>query len=500
MKEKATFLKTFPWQTLPGLRLFSNRSFSIRTKILSSFLLMIFLMGTVNAYIIILSLQYKQEYDTLLQNITTANSVSGYVKPTIDGLMWDIVAGKRDFNEGAQYRALDYFEQAIRAMERNTNSDMSRIKLDVILRTTSTLRGQIDKIGEQIREKKSFAENEAVLEDLYSVTDLINANAQEYVLFEINQTQIKYLETQANFTRWAIFSLATMSVMIILAIISTWLISESIYTPIKKLQNITRTIADQDLEALINPDNKDEITQLGRSFNAMVGKIRELLDYKLKEQENLKKYELKMLQVQINPHFLYNTLDSIIWMARDNQNAKVIEMVSALSSFFRVTLSRGKDWINIEEEIEHVRSYLSIQKMRYQDILDFEIDVDDAIMGGTILNLTLQPLVENAIYHGIKNKRSGGTVWVRGGLKTPELILFEVEDDGIGFTPERLAEVRAALADDTSPVEVNESGFGINNVNKRIKLYYGEQYGLSIESEHLKGTRISLLIPLIRNS
>jgi len=137
-------------------------------------------------------------------------------------------------------------------------------------------------------------------------------------------------------------------------------------------------------------------------------------------------------------------------MARANQNAEVIEMVSALSSFFRVTLSKGKDWIRIQEEVEHVRSYLFIQKMRYQDILDFSIDVDEAILGGTILNLTLQPLVENALYHGIKNKRSGGTIWVRGNLKSPDLISFEVEDDGIGFTPERLAQVRAALADDTS--------------------------------------------------
>ncbi len=500
MKEKTTFIKTPP--LLFGFRLwpFSNTSFSIRTKILASFFVMILLMGAVNASIIILSLQYKSQYDILLQNITTANSINGSVKPTIDGLMWKIVAGNRDFNEGAQYRALDDFEEVIRGMARTTDSDRSRLELDIILRTTNTLRTRIDKIGTQIKEKKSVAENEAALEEIYSVTELINSDIQEYVLYEINQTQKKYLETQANFTRWAIFSILAMSVTIVLAIISTWLISESIYAPIKKLQNITKTIADKDLEALINPDNKDEIAQLGRSFNAMVGRIRELLDYKLKEQDNLKKYELKMLQVQINPHFLYNTLDSIIWMARDNQNAQVIEMVSALSNFFRVTLSKGKDWIKIQEEIEHVRSYLSIQKMRYQDILDFYIEVDEAILTGTILNLTLQPLVENAIYHGIKNKRNGGTIWVRGSLKSADLISFEVEDDGIGFSADRLAEVRASLADDKSPVEVNENGFGINNVNKRIKLYYGEQYGLSIESEHLKGTRISLLIPLVRNA
>src|SRR5436190_13437495 len=351
MKASAPFFQTL-FKFWPGRpQVFSRESFSIRTKMLLSFSLMILVMGAVNASIILLSLQYKYQYDTLWENITTANSINGSIKPTIDGLMWDIVAGKRDFNEGAQYRFLDYFEKIIGEMERTADSDMSRLKLDDILRTTSTLRADIDKLGRQITEKKSFAENEVVLEDIYAVTELININIQEYVLFEINQTQQKYLETQANFTNWAIFSILAMVVMIILALISSWLISESIYTPIKKLQNITRTITDQDLEALINHENRDEIAQLGRSFNAMVGRVRELMDYKLQEQANMKKYELKMLQAQINPHFLYNTLDSIIWMAQANKNAQVIEMVSALSNFFRVTLSKGKDWIKIYEEV-----------------------------------------------------------------------------------------------------------------------------------------------------
>jgi two-component system, sensor histidine kinase YesM len=241
------------------------------------------------------------------------------------------------------------------------------------------------------------------------------------------------------------------------------------------------------------------MVQLGLSFNAMVGKIRELLDYKIQEQENIKKNELKLLQAQINPHFLYNTLDTIICMAETNKNASVIEIVTALTSFFRVTLSKGKDWIRIREEIEHVRSYLTIQKMRYHDILNFSVDVDESILDGRILKLTLQPLVENAIYHGIKNKRNGGTIWVRGSMKSPELIFLEVEDNGIGFTPGKLAQVQADLNNDSSPVEISETGFGINNVNKRIKLYYGQQYGLSIESQYLQGTKISLLIPIIHD-
>ena len=135
---------------------------------------------------------------------------------------------------------------------------------------------------------------------------------------------------------------------------------------------MTTTITKNDLQALMTSDNVDEITELGMSFNIMIGKIRELLDSKIKEQENLKKAELRALQAQINPHFLYNTLDTIIWMAEAKKTDQVIEIVSALSSFFRISLSKGRDWITIGEEIERTRSYLTIQKMRYRDILDLQ--------------------------------------------------------------------------------------------------------------------------------
>ncbi|MCE1253248.1 MAG: sensor histidine kinase, partial [Anaerolineae bacterium] len=448
----------------PGIQFFSNTSLSIRTKIMFSFFIIIVLMGATNATMIVSGLQYRYQYDNLLRNITTANSINGYVKPTIDGIVWDIVSGRRDFKEGAQYQVIDDIDAKISEMKRTANSDKGRLKLDVILRTMTTLRSYVDLLGQQIDQGKGFDENQQVLDKIHSITELVNANIQDYLLFEINRTEQNYRETQENFTRWSIISLLIMSAVIFLAIILAWIISESIYDPIKKLQNITTTLADQDLEALVNRENRDEIAQLGRSFNAMVLKIRELLDYKLKEQENLKKYELKLLQAQINPHFLYNTLDTIIWLAEANQNARVIEIVRALSSFFRVTLSKGKDWIKISEEIEHVRSYLTIQKMRYHDILDFRIEVDEATMNGTILKLTLQPLVENALYHGIKNKRQGGMISIRCLMQPNNMIFLEVKDDGVGFTPTRLEQLKADLEDDNSPVEISESGFGINNV------------------------------------
>ncbi|HXV44581.1 MAG TPA: sensor histidine kinase, partial [Anaerolineae bacterium] len=201
-----------------------------------------------------------------------------------------------------------------------------------------------------------------------------------------------------------------------------------------------------------------------------------------------------------NPHFLYNTLDTIIWMAEANKTNQVIEIVRALSSFFRIALSKGQDWIPIRQEIEHVKSYLTIQKMRYRDILDYKIEVDEDILDGTILKLTLQPLVENALYHGIKNKRNGGTITVRARRTDKNVVLLEVQDDGVGFTQYKLARIQEEINNDSDEIALKESGFGLENVNKRIKLFYGKQYGLSIDSHYLEGTRVTVAIPLTDNS
>ena len=184
-------------------------------------------------------------------------------------------------------------------------------------------------------------------------------------------------------------------------------------------------------------------------------------------------------------------------MAEAKRTDQVIEIVSALSRFFRISLSKGMDWITIGEEVERTRSYLTIQKMRYQDILDFKIEVDEEVSTYTILKLILQPLVENALYHGIKNKRQGGTIIVRAKRKSDDEVLLEVEDNGIGFTPEKLAQLQAELEDDSGDIKL-ESGFGIGNVNKRIRLYYGKPYGLTVRSEYYTGTCVTLVIPAIK--
>lgn len=477
------------------ITLFASIRFSLRTKILLSFFTVILLLSTVNILLILEVLRFNRQYDAIITNITTANSINGFIKPSIDTEMWNIVSGKTEFEEGNQYQIIAQVNNQIETMMDNSESDKSRIKLEVILRTMSTLTHYVDKMGEQIANGSRVADNERVLEDIRGVSEVVEESIQDYMLFEVNQAEQQYKENQARFTRLSIFYMILLPGVIGFSVLAAWIISASIYIPIKKLHNVTATITGNDLQALVTTHNVDEITELGISFNIMIGQIRELLNAKISEQENLQKAELRALQAQINPHFLYNTLDTIVWMAESNKSDQVIDIVKALASFFRIALSKGKDWIPLRQEVEHVRSYLTIQKMRYRDILDYEIDVEEALLDSTILKLTLQPLVENALYHGIKTKRDGGKIVVQARRLEDDKVLLRVCDDGVGFTPYKLAQIQEVLAEDSGEITRGDDGFGLENVHRRIQLYYGKQYGLSLQSHYRGGTQVSVMIP-----
>jgi two-component system, sensor histidine kinase YesM len=475
---------------------FSSIRMSLRSKIIISFITVIILLSATNVMLVLEVMRFNRKYDAIITNITTANSINGYIKPAIDTEMWNIVAGKNEFKDGNQYQIIDRVNNQIESMMANASSDKSRIKLEVIRRTMNSLTRYVDKMGQQINAGALVSENEKVLKDIRSVSDVVEASTQEYMLFEVNQADQEYKDNKSRFTQLVIGYLILLPCVVVFSFAAAWVISASIYIPIKKLQDVTTTITKNDLQALVTNHNVDEITELGMSFNIMIGKIRQLLDAKIKEQEILKKAELKALQAQINPHFLYNTLDTIVWMAQANKTDQVIDIVQALSNFFRISLSKGQDWITIGQEIEHIRCYLTIQKLRYRDILDYKIEVDDDILTGTILKLTLQPLVENALYHGIKNKRYGGTITVRAHQTENEQVQLEIIDDGVGFTPYRLAKIQASLQDEFGEISFSDNGFGLENVHKRIQLYYGKQYGLTVQSKYQEGTRVTVTIPL----
>ncbi len=282
-------------------------------------------------------------------------------------------------------------------------------------------------------------------------------------------------------------------------------VSSRLTKPLKVLKNRMRKAASGNLDAKVIPVGSDEITDLGNSFNTMIEQLKMLIARSIQEQEQIRKSELRTLQAQINPHFLYNTLDSIIWMAEAGKNAQVIELVKALSRFFRITLSKGKDWITVANEIEHVQCYLVIQQMRYRDILEYAVDIAPAVLQHRILKMTLQPIVENALYHGIKNKRGKGLILITAHAEDAgQTLVIKVRDNGKGMSKETLelliarADGAEALSQDfEAESRYQEGGFGLYNVNQRIRLYYGAEYGLTIDSAEGIGTTVTIKVPIL---
>ncbi|WP_336773667.1 sensor histidine kinase [Paenibacillus sp. MMO-58] len=268
-------------------------------------------------------------------------------------------------------------------------------------------------------------------------------------------------------------------------------ISRNLSRPIKQLQEHMKKVEKGIFNIRVPIGNSREIASLARTFNLMVVKIEELMSQVVREQEIKRKSELTALQAQINPHFLYNTLDSIIWMAEGKKTDEVVLMTSALARLFRSSISRGQELVPIRTEIEHVANYLTIQKIRYKDKLDFHIDIDPDIYAYRTLKVLLQPLLENAIYHGIKNRIGTGTIQVTGG-KRDGYIWLEVSDNGVGMEAEALRTILEPRRSDRE-----SKGVGVVNVHERIQLYFGKEYGLTYKSAPDEGTTVTVRIAAI---
>lgn len=316
----------------------------------------------------------------------------------------------------------------------------------------------------------------------------------------VGMAPLQEVVAEANRIRQLIIVSVVLS--IIFVIIIHFFLTRRLTRPIQLLQHKMRLTASGYLEAKVKPAGTDEIADLGQSFNIMVGQIKALLEQSIREQQQLQKAELRTLQAQINPHFLYNTLDSIVWMAEAGKNDGVIQLVKALSQFFRLSLNKGRDWVLIRTELAHAQSYLIIQQMRYRDILAYEIEVEPELQEYPILNMTLQPLIENALYHGIKNKRGMGMITIRAFTEGQAAVVLTVTDNGIGIPAERLKALRSQLEHPAAAEETeqSEAGFGLQNVHQRLRLYFGEEFGVSIDSREGEGTQISVRIPKNRGA
>lgn len=323
----------------------------------------------------------------------------------------------------------------------------------------------------------------------------------------VNIKSRKYLSR--NLDRAAIFILGLTTLSVLFGLLVMLLVSGTITKPLNSLQQNIKKVTNRDFTAKFDYPYDDEVGRLGKSFNFMLDEISDLIrrlnatieDLKREkervriEQGLKRKAELKALQEQIKPHFLYNTLNSIIWMA-DSVNAKdIATMAARLGTLFKIGLSKGKELITIGEELEHVTSYLEIQKIRYGKKLNYSMDVDGGILQRMTIKLILQPFVENAIYHGIKENTRPGHIRITGSrYGDGEGVLLQIEDDGIGMEAPRLEAINRRLQEGTGD---ENSGYGIYNVNERIRLYFGKDYGVTMQSDPEEKTTVQIRIPLL---
>ncbi len=294
-----------------------------------------------------------------------------------------------------------------------------------------------------------------------------------------------------NNLKMRLFAVFVVAAFLLALVLINTVISSRITIPIQELEKSVNAIEAGDLDTNVYKGGPYEICHLSRSIEDMARRIKTLMEDIVAEQESKRKSEFDTLQSQINPHFLYNTLDIIVWMIENEQKQEAVKVVTALARFFRISLSKGKSVITVRDELEHVRNYLMIQQMRFKSKFIYTIDADAQVMDLACLKLMLQPLVENAIYHGMEFMDGDGEICVQVYQKGEEL-WFEIRDNGLGMTKQQ---VETLLGEQTHVSSRRGSGIGVKNVNERIRLYFGEMYGLSIQSEPDEGTTILIRLP-----
>ena len=406
--------------------------------ILPLMIISVFLMYELNVFC--------RSYDAIVRNVTEANKYNLEFKNDFDSVVYQMIARSMTKEEIENIsgmsdpdRLITNAERAFEGLEKTTRSGQARDKLVSIRKLLATLRKRMDDINDSIDSEGSYDENMERLDaDIRILTELIQERISEYIYYE--SESMEQVRTQMDSERLKVMN------MIILALILALAASVGFYMFISR--SITEPVAD---------------------------------------------LELKLLQAQINPHFLYNTLDNIIWLAEDGRKDEVEDIASSLSRFFRTTLSGGRDFIKIKEELDHIEAYLHIQRQRYRDILSFRLNVPEALSEYLIIKMTLQPIVENALYHGIKNKRGGGTIEI-SAREEGGYVYLTVGDDGMGMDEQSLSDLRDIIAGKIKPAADN-TGFGMSNVAERMRLNYGRNCGIKVTSEYGVGTKVEIYIP-----
>ncbi len=441
---------------------------------------------------LVLMLVYAGRYHNAIKRMETIASLKTVVSEDIPGNVWDVVSGRETVAESKVYATIHEVHETISEIMEGAD-DEDRLSLVVADRTMQTLENYVNQIRDNIDAGRPVVDNEEILNEVRDVANLVDSMLNEYIAREIDSTA-----RRSSILRLMILITAILEGIVV--ILAWFLRNKSmkntaafVRRPIDRLEEVTAKLAEGTLDARLTETEVAELRNLTVQVNTMADRLEDMMEKSHKDERNLRKAELRMLQAQINPHFLYNTLDAIIWKAEAGEKDEVIQLTSALSNFFRISLSSGADWIPIRQERKHIEGYLTIQQTRYRDIMRYEIDIPDEIGEYYILKLLLQPLVENALYHGIKIKRGGGTIRVVGRV-VDDMLEFSVTDTGTGMTPEQLEMLNERMKAGQPTVSEGSGGFGLVNVNLRLRLYYNQAEGLQIMSDET-GTTVSFRVP-----
>ena len=431
---------------------------------------------------------YSSHYARLLHNVTTASEFNREFKDTIDLRMYYYVI-ESQYSQGLPIEEVRAAQTLAKSLIDTTFQKNSRQAITSVLDLCENLEGKIY----QIEETSDYDQRLTQLENnVYVLTSLVEEYMYTYLYYEAAELNA----VQQEVARQVRVEIGVITVVCALAIAvvlrHSIRLSRSITVPLEEMCGRAENVAGGDLTVQEPvPSEIREIRTLSEGMEQMIGRLDEQMRESRQRQESLRRTELALLQAQINPHFLYNTMDTIIWLIEADKQQEAVEMVSNLSSFFRHSLSKGEDVITLAEEERHVRSYLQIQHARYKDIMEYTVDIDPGLHDAMLPKLTLQPLVENALYHGVKLKRAKGTIRITGCLEDG-CVLLRVEDNGVGMTVQRLTQLRSAME------RQERVGFGLSAVNQRLMLQFGPEYGLRIDSEEGVGTTVTPRIPYTR--
>ena len=427
--------------------------------------------------------QYTGQYNKLSENLAVSSEFNLRFKDDLDLEMYYIAIGSKESSDLED--VLEQVEDAQEIMQKlrrntyNNNGVKSLNSLDSYLENLRQRMLQLVEIKEYDKRMEFMDSNIRI------ITGLIMQEMQNYIYNE----SMYLVQVEKSLTHRVKLLISGMAVLLIatLGILMrrSFRLTDGIIQPVNIMLDKVKKVGRGKFDMIPIEAEIEEIEELDEGINKMARKISILLENVRQEKEMQHLTELQLIQAQVNPHFLYNPLDTIVWLIEGGMTDDAVEMISSLSIFFRTSLSKGKDIIPLSEEERHTLSYLEIQQYRYRDILEFEINIPKELGGIPVPKLSIQPLAENALYHGIKNRRGKGKILIEGREEEDALVLT-VSDNGQGMTPERLHEVQEAIRTG------ERAGFGLAAVAERIALYYGPGYGMKIFSEEGKGTTVEI--------